>query len=377
MTTNIAELVTNHSGNNGVTATDSCVDESAIQLDPLEKHILIASASPFHGESHSIHNGSTKDDGRIRSIKDKLGVSGQYFMFGAVSIALDKGSVTIDDVLDGRSITQEFPKFKVTLRKLSRAQKRILAEFYNSALQHQEFTYGEVATTLQYSSSIALGNSLNRGGQSPIHSTLGIHDRGQLAFLTHIYMHFMRNPVEELFTEKQLDALEARVIKTRSGGIYKVSQEGISDWSKSSLMANIKNTFNVDSSAEAVLKALDSGFYTLLLEMDFPAFASLEPNYFEFLRNPINRVASPENRTKKNIIYKRLGISNMSQLAPYMFLATNLDESGMRLLRTSHTSPDNNPINTLHEIFRMPNYSTLLAPQAYLNTKCEMAAKST
>lgn len=378
----IGKLVSNQTGNGIKVALDT--EKSKFQLDPEESAFLIAEADPYNGSSND-HTDNIKDANEYKfnklktSIKGELNapsIQGQNFIFSAVSIALKNGLITIEDILGDRDLEFEMPRFKVYLRNLSRTQKRILAESYNLAVQHLVHTHGEIAISLQYTSSQALGSSLNGGRSSTVYDDLGISNNGQLAFLTHIYMHFMRNPIEEQLTGKQLDELEALVVRTNNNGDYNNSHGLNSNNPSQTVMRKIRQDLGVQSSMDAILKAFEMGFYSLLLGVDTLALVNLDPSDINFLKSMPDSVGNGRNYTNRKRIYGNLGINTMTQLAPYIFLATKLDEHEMDALRSTHASPDGDPMKVIYEKFEMPEHSALLAPSKYFAAKREMAVKN-
>ena len=355
----IGELARAHIGDDGTGVAISDVEELAIKLEPLEKAVLITAASPYYQRDFRPHVVNTLSIDKykygkiIKSIRRKLDVSDEQPLISALCIALKKGLVSTEEILDGKNMEEELPRFKVRLRRLTRPGKGVMAEIYNYAIEHHGVTNEEISEISQY----AFGF---RGTKN-----LGISNRAQLAFFAHIYMHFMHNQAEEQLTGKQLDVLEQLVIKTGTNRVYRSSQ---------ALTRRYTEALNVQTSMEAVLKALDMGFYSLLLEVDIPAFVALDTVTIDFLKTALDGVALTRNHNIRTHIYKQLGIHSRSQLAPYLFLAAKLDENEMELLR--HISPDEDQMRIVYEKFGMPRDAYLLAPSKYLAVKHGMAAKN-
>ena len=350
------------------------------ELTPLERGILITSANPYYHRGYTAHVTDAHSidkrevGGLVRSIKRKLDISSDYnVIFTALCIALKDKLISINEILDGKDLAKELPRFKATLRKLTRPQKHFLAECCNQAIHTHYVSMTEVAESLHYAPTTY---PLSNGEGQSAYERLGTSNRAQLAFFAHIYMHFMHNPVEEQLTGKQLDALEAIVIKQDMRGMYKSKQDGTLNSTIYKLILGIRNIFNAETSIEVVLKALDMGFYTLLLEADIPAFVSLDPAQIDFLKAAPNPHTLMTNRNIRYSIYRRLGVRTMPQLAPYLFLAAKLDENEMGLLRSAYTSPDVDPMRIVYEKFGIPEGAALLAPSRYLAAKHSMAAKN-
>ncbi|MEK6949264.1 MAG: hypothetical protein AABX34_03515 [Nanoarchaeota archaeon] len=374
----IDELATAHIGDGSTTAITSNVEKPTIELKSLERNILTTAANPYYHRGYIAHVADALDidENKVHtsvysSIKSKLDISSHDTIFTALCIALKDGVISIDEILDGKDLAEELPRFKAALRKLSRSKKHILAEFYNRAVYDHSFSRAEVAKSLHYTHSQSI-----YGRVWEAYKILGIHNRAQLAFFAHIYMHFMYNQAEEQLTGKRLDALEAMVVKAGTRGMYKADQDGASNRTIYSLTNQIRNRFNAETSMETVLKALDMGFYTLLLEADIPAFVSLNENDIDFLKAKPETVAVRENHNIRSRIYQRLDIHTMPQLAPYLFLAAKLDEHEMDSLRSAHASPDRDPMKIIYEKFGIPEGAALLAPSKYLAAKREMAANN-
>jgi len=369
MATNIGELVSDQTENGSTVATASDT-ETTIQLEQLEKDILITAANPYYEGSYlsrvmSVH--SLNDWGYKkfkRSIRKKLNISDQNLFFTALCIALKNGLVTIDDILGGKDIAKELPKFKVLLRRLSRGNKENLVNIYDYTLEHHGGTYSEISDISEYTG-VFKGTNI-----------LGVDNHAQLPFFAHIYAHFIHNRVEELFDEKELDALEALVVKTNRKGVYNFNSGTMEKKSIYNALWRVRKKWGIRTSMEAVLKALELGFYTLLHEVSISDFIALNDGYIDLLKtihDSPDAISKHQKRTDQ--IYKELGIHTRTQLAPYIFLARNLEEHEMDAIRSAHASPDQDPMQIIYEKFDMPEHSALLAPSKYFATKREMAAK--
>ncbi|MCH8003125.1 MAG: hypothetical protein IH934_00705 [Nanoarchaeota archaeon] len=365
----IGELVLNQTEDGSTVTFD--IEESKIQLEPWVKEILITAANPYYQEEFVPHVMNTFSiDGYkygkfIKPIRRKLNVSDTNPMFAALCIALKNDLVSTEEILDGKNMEEELLRFKVRIRRLTRTDKGIMAEIYNYAIEHHGVAYGEISEISQYGYGF-------RGSKN-----LGISNHAQLAFFAHIYTHLMHNQVEEQLTGHQLDALEALVVKTDRKGVYNFNPKRVSE-SVTYYPSNlVRRDFGVQTSMDAVLKALDLGFYTLLLEVDIPAFLALNHTDMDFLKiTQDDSVALRRNSQRRQRIYKGLGIHTRTQLAPYIFLVTKLDEHEMDSLRSAHASPDQDPMQIIYEKFKMPEHSALLAPNKYFAAKREMAAKN-
>ena len=366
-------------------STEAAMDgatKPTIELKPLERNILTTAANPYYHGGYVAHvmdalgvDDRNKVRAQVESIRRKLDIyisSGTYStIFTASCIALKDGLVSIDEILDGKDLARELPRLKVALRRLTPAQKRIMAEFYSYAVKYHDVAYDEIAETLQYTSH-RLGSLFGKTIKN-VYGRLGISNRAQLAFFAHVYMHFMHNPVEEQLTANQLDTLES-IVRIDTRAMYQIIPYKRAILDRLGDKLENMSDVHITSSMEAVLKALDLGFYTLLLEADIPAFVSLNSAQMDFLRAAPDLHALRTKRNTTHRIYERLGIHSRAQLAPYLFLAARLDKKEIDSLR--HADPNAKPMSLIYEKFGIPKGMELLAPGRYLAVKSEMATKN-
>jgi len=297
------------------------------KLTPPEVNFLRVVANPFYPGDRYGHVKRELDmsDRYARyvsgNVDNKLTAPG---IFGAVAIALDKGIISIEDVL-GEEVDR-LSELEDSVWYVRPEEKQTLFKAYELAVSHNNTDDESMGEALKVPAD-TIHSRRNR-----LRKKLGNPNKSQFAFYAHLYATRMRTPIQEILLVEQIEVLEAAVSmdNLKFGVISHIAEVlGITEYNARSRLSSACTKLGVNNVVEVVCKAIDLGQRSLLREVGFDGFQSLT----ELTRDEVvalNSLGRLRLRDPSLLsVRSRFNFYNDAQAAPFVYLSRKRVELGL------------------------------------------------